>query len=119
MKRTLPIIAKYSRESNAVILLKGHVITIAAPDGRLGVVDGMTAGLAAGGSGDLLAGFCAAIAARMVRENRGFDGYTCAVVAAALLIATGNSVEVKTRFTDPLELANRAADMAGEAWLGC
>jgi hypothetical protein len=38
-------------------------------------------------------------------------------VAAALLIASGRSEELIARFTDPLELAGKAADLAGEAWL--
>jgi NAD(P)H-hydrate epimerase len=114
--RPVPILLKFAQKRKAVILFKGHVITIVAPDGRFGVLDGMTPGLAAGGSGDLLAGFCAAIAARMVQEGR-FDGYTCAAAAAALLIESGRSEEFRTRFTDPLELANKAADLAGDAWL--
>ena len=89
---------------------------IAAPDGRLGVVDGMTPGLAAGRSGDLLAGLCAAIAARMAYEGT-YCGYTCAAAAASLLIESGRSEEIKSRFTDPLELADKIADLAGEAWL--
>jgi NAD(P)H-hydrate epimerase len=108
------LLLKFSEERKAVIVFKGHVITIAAPDGRLGVVDGMIPALAAGGSGDLLAGFCAAIAARMV--SGGFDAYTAAAAAATLLIASGRSGA--TRFSDPLELAGRAADLAGKAWLG-
>jgi NAD(P)H-hydrate epimerase len=116
LSRPAPVLLKYARRCNAAILFKGHVITIAAPDGRLGVVDGMTPGLASGGSGDLLAGFCAAIAARMKREN-GFDVYDCAAAAAALLIASGKSDGLVNRFTDPLEVANKAADLAGAAWL--
>ncbi|MCL2472847.1 MAG: NAD(P)H-hydrate dehydratase, partial [Treponema sp.] len=112
-----PVLLKYARERNAVIVLKSHVITIAAPDGRLGVIDGMTAGLAAGGSGDLLAGFCSAIAARMIQEDRYFDAYTCAAAAASLLIASGKTKSLKNRFTDPLEIADVAAGIAGEAWL--
>jgi NAD(P)H-hydrate epimerase len=112
-----PLLLKYARQYNATILFKGHVIIIASPDGRLGVIDGMTPGLASGGSGDLLAGFCGAIAARMKRENK-FDAYTCAAAAAALLIAAGKSKGMVNRFTDPLELAHTAADLAGAAWLG-
>ena len=112
-----PILQKLAFERKATILFKSHVITIAAPDGRIGVLDGMAAGLASGGSGDLLAGFCGAIAARMAREKR-FDAYDCAAAAAALLIATGKSGRMAKRFTDPLELADAAADMAGSAWLG-
>jgi len=125
LRRPAPILLDYSRKCNAVIVFKGHVITIAAPDGRVGVVDGMLPGLASGGSGDLLAGLTVAIAARMARSNgdgiagmarrSGFDAYTCAAAAAALLIASGR--RLKTRFTDPLEIADKAADLAGEAWL--
>ena len=110
-----PTLLKFARERKAVLLFKGHVTTIAAPDGRLGVLDGMKPVLASGGSGDLLAGLCAALAARMVQEGC-FDGYTCAAVASALLIETG-SERFPARFTDPLELADRAAGIAGEAWL--
>lgn len=116
MKNPAPILLEFARKRNAVILFKGHVITIAAPDGRLGVVDGMSPGLAAGGSGDLLAGFCAAIAARMIQDSN-FDAYTCAAAAATLLIASGRSDVLKSRFTDPLEVADEAADLAGIAWL--
>jgi NAD(P)H-hydrate epimerase len=116
-----PALLKLSRESNAVIIFKSHVIFIAAPDGRLGIVDGMTANLASGGSGDLLAGICAGLAARMAarmaREGRGYDAYDCAAAAASLLIASGKADNLRKRFTDPLELASKAADLAGEAWL--
>jgi NAD(P)H-hydrate epimerase len=118
LSRPAPILLKLAREKKAVILFKGHVITIVSFDGRLGVIDGMAPGLAAGGSGDLLAGFCAAIGARFVQEGREcFDGYTCAAAAAALLIASGKSGELAGRFTDPLELADKAAALAGAAWL--
>jgi NAD(P)H-hydrate repair Nnr-like enzyme with NAD(P)H-hydrate dehydratase domain len=78
----------------------------------------MTPVLATGGSGDLLAGFCAAIAARMAKQDRGFDGYTCAITASALIDASARSKSIETRFSDPLELAAIAAGLAGEAWLG-
>jgi len=115
--RPAPALLKLSREYNAVILFKSHVIYIAAPDGRLGIVDGMTANLAAGGSGDLLAGICAAIAARMARDWRGFEKNSCAAAAASLLIASAKADNLRKRFTDPLELASKAAELAGEAWL--
>jgi NAD(P)H-hydrate epimerase len=109
-----PLLRKLAQEKQAVILFKGHVLFIACQDGRLGVVDGMVPVLAAGGAGDLLAGFCAAIAARMKRSSC-FDGYTCALAAAALLIETGRSIG--NRFIDPLGLAEKAASIAGAAWL--
>jgi NAD(P)H-hydrate epimerase len=112
LSHALPIAVDTARKHRAVILFKSHVLIIAAEDGRVGVVDGMAPVLAAGGSGDLLAGFCAAIAARMKRRGC-YDGYTCAAAAAALLAETGRV----RRFMDPLELAETAASLAGTAWL--
>jgi len=43
-------------ELDAVVVLKGHVTTVAAPDGRYWLVDGMNAAMATGGTGDLLSG---------------------------------------------------------------
>ncbi|MDR1947758.1 MAG: bifunctional ADP-dependent NAD(P)H-hydrate dehydratase/NAD(P)H-hydrate epimerase, partial [Spirochaetaceae bacterium] len=113
LNNPFPILLKLARERGVTILLKGHVLYIAAPDGRLGVLDGMAPVLSTGGTGDLLAGFCAALAARMVKTPAGFDGYTCAAAAAALLLKTAAAPEFARRFIDPLELADRAADFAG------
>jgi NAD(P)H-hydrate repair Nnr-like enzyme with NAD(P)H-hydrate dehydratase domain len=104
-------------------LFKSHVLYIVSADGRLALVDGMCPALAAGGTGDLLAGFCAALAARWraaaVRgEAPAFDGYACASAAAALLIRAARSKGVSGRFIDPDELADAAARIAGKAWLG-
>jgi NAD(P)H-hydrate epimerase len=98
-------------EKQAHILLKGHVLYAASPDGRLGVIDGMNPALATGGSGDVLAGFCAAIAAR----QKPFDGYTCICAAASLLIRAAESIA--GAFFDPAELARAAALVAGQTWL--
>jgi NAD(P)H-hydrate epimerase len=117
LARPASILLKLAREKKAVILFKGHVMTIAGFDGRFGVVDGMAPALASGGSGDLLAGFCAAIGARMMQDGQGFDGYVCASAAAALLIASVKSEDLAGRFLDPLEAADRAARLAGKAWL--
>jgi NAD(P)H-hydrate epimerase len=105
-----------AKEKNAVIVLKGHVIIIAAPDGKMGIIDGMVPALAAGGSGDLLAGITAALAARMVRQGC-FLGFSCAAAAASLFMAAGKALCQKPRFIDPLEIADLVADIAGAAWL--
>jgi NAD(P)H-hydrate epimerase len=112
------ILRRCAAEKNAVILFKSHVLFIAAPDGRLAVLDGMNPALAAGGSGDLLGGLCAGIAARMAAERgRGaFDAYTCASAAAALFIEAAG--EISGRFIDPSALALPASLIAGKAWLG-
>lgn len=112
----VPVLRETARQIRGTILFKGHVLYIAAEDGRLGVLDGMIPVLAAGGSGDLLAGFCAALAARMSRAGL-FDGYTCAASAAGLLIAAASVPENVRRFIDPLDLADTAASLAGAAWL--
>jgi NAD(P)H-hydrate epimerase len=111
-----PFLLSLAREKKAVILFKTHVMFAAAPDGRLGLVDGMAPVLGAGGSGDLLAGFCAGIAARCFAAGEGPDLYACALAAAALLIRTAE-LFFAGRFADPLELADKAADIAGRAWL--
>jgi NAD(P)H-hydrate epimerase len=117
-------IRELANRFNAVILFKSHVMIAAEPDGtekgRIGFIDGMDGALGTGGTGDLLAGFCAAIAARMrAAERQGgtaFDAYTAAAAAGTLLIAA--SCGMGRRFYDPLELASPAARAAGEAWLG-
>jgi NAD(P)H-hydrate epimerase len=112
--------AELAFELNAVLVFKSHVTVIAAPDpGLFAYVDGMTPVLAAGGSGDLLAGFCAGLAARLcaVAENKlSTDSlFSAAVAAAALLAETGR--RRKAVFSDPLELAGLASRIAGAAWL--
>jgi NAD(P)H-hydrate epimerase len=108
---------------NAVILFKSHVMIIASPpDGKLVYVDGMNPVLAAGGSGDLLAGLCAGLAARCTACGREDGKNGCgtgelagiASAAASLLAASARRVR---GFCDPLELAGRAALLAGGAWL--
>ena len=116
LNQPVPVLLKTAEEKNVFILLKSHVMFIAAPDGRLGIVDGMMPNLASGGSGDLLSGFCAAFAGRMFKEGK-VDLYACAAAAASLFIYAGKTGELSERFTDPLELADRAAYLAGKAWL--
>jgi NAD(P)H-hydrate epimerase len=85
----------------------------------------MNPALAAGGSGDVLAGFCAAIAARSAASARSavaaaqqpFDGYACACAAASLLVRAAEADGVAGSFFDPAELVRPAAAIAGAAWL--
>jgi len=119
----IPALRRCAKEKNVHILLKSHVLYAASPDGRIGVIDGMKAALAAGGSGDVLAGFCAAIAARSAASARcaaspqPFDGYACACAAASLLIQAAEADGIAGSFFDPAELARPAAAIAGAAWL--
>lgn len=54
----------YARNHNVVLALKGPTTWIAAPDGRLWVNTGGSPGLGTSGSGDVLAGLIAGLAAR-------------------------------------------------------
>jgi NAD(P)H-hydrate epimerase len=125
-----PLLLSLARERRALILFKTHVMFAASPAGELAVLDGMRPVLAAGGSGDLLAGFCAGIAARCrsiaARRRaatagsgpprlRGGDLYACALAGAGLLIRAAS--DAANRFSDSMELADLAADLAGRAWL--
>ena len=112
----VPLLLKTAENINAVIILKGHVINIASPDGRRGIIDGMMPNLAMGGSGDLLAGICTAIAARM-KKNAVFDAFNCAAAAASLFMEAGRQNEDELSFCDPLEVAEKAAKIAGRVWL--
>jgi NAD(P)H-hydrate epimerase len=112
----VPALRRFAGEKQAHILFKGHVLYVVSPDGRMGVIDGMNPALAAGGTGDVLAGLCAGIAARQ-RAMAAFDGYACAAAAAALVIAAGRSKKIAGRFIDPSALAQAAALIAGRAWL--
>jgi NAD(P)H-hydrate epimerase len=109
-----PALLALAAEKKAVFLFKSHVMIIASADGRLAVVDGMNPVLAAGGSGDLLAGLCAGIA---LRCPAGPDLFACALAGASLLIRCAADPRIRNRFTDSLELADIAADLAGRAWL--
>jgi NAD(P)H-hydrate epimerase len=118
-----PVLERVCREANAVILFKTATLIVAAPEGsgcRFTVIDGMVPALGAGGSGDLLAGLCAGISARAraqsLRSGGAFSIFSCAVAAAALLVACAKEPASRC-FADPLDLARSAAALAGDAWL--
>ena len=109
----VPILRRFAEEKKVHILLKSHVLYAASPGGQIGIIDGMNPLLAAGGSGDVLAGFCAAIAARTGNI------YNSACAAASLLIKAAEAKSIAGCFADPAETANAAAFIAGKAWLPC
>jgi NAD(P)H-hydrate epimerase len=117
------VLSKFAARANAVILFKSHVMYAASPDGRIAVIDGMNPILSTGGTGDVLAGFCASIAARWraaVAHNgttKPFDSYICASTASSLLVKAAKSESVTGKFVDPEEIACAATAIAGAAWL--
>jgi NAD(P)H-hydrate epimerase len=116
LSNPVEILKAYAEKKKAAILLKSHLMFAVSPDGRTAIIDGMNPALAAGGSGDILAGFCAAIAARTACK-KSFDGYECACAAASLLINAAKDKSVAGRFIDPAELLLPASRIAGGAWL--
>lgn len=69
--------------SGAVVVLKGDDTLVAAPDGRVAVSPGATAGLATAGTGDVLAGVTGAVLAA------GLDPFTAAAAAVRLHALAG------------------------------
>jgi NAD(P)H-hydrate epimerase len=110
LNHPMPFLQRYASERKVHILLKGHVLYAVSPDGEAGIIDGMNPALATGGTGDLLAGFCASIAARAGIAH-------AARAAASLLMRAAESEGVAGKFIDPADLAGAAAAIAGTAWL--
>ena len=84
-----PLAAPYSavpaasEQLNAVILLKGAVSFIAAPDGRAAVIDGVCPKLGTAGSGDVLCGLAAGYMTAID------DPFEAAVLAALVHLRAG------------------------------
>ena len=70
LRDPLPGLLKMSADLEAVVVLKGHVTYLAAPDGAYSIVDGMNPALATAGSGDVLAGVIAAGVAAGIEPYR-------------------------------------------------
>jgi NAD(P)H-hydrate epimerase len=67
---------KFAREYNCIVVLKDFITHIASPSGELYVNDTGNAGLARGGSGDVLAGIIASFAAQ---GYKAYDAAVCGV----------------------------------------
>jgi NAD(P)H-hydrate epimerase len=87
--RRLEHAQRIAAQSHAVVLLKGADTIVIDPGGRIGIRDGACAGLATAGSGDVLTGVIAAIAAR------GVDGWTAAVAGAAVHLEAARRAEAQ------------------------
>jgi NAD(P)H-hydrate epimerase len=72
------VAADFAAEHEVVLLLKGARTVIAAPDGRVRINASGNAGLASGGSGDVLTGLIGALLAQ------GLEPFNAATLAAWL-----------------------------------
>jgi NAD(P)H-hydrate epimerase len=77
----------YARKHGVVVVLKGSNTVVAAPDGRVHVDEHRVVALATGGTGDVLAGLCGAMAAQ------GLDGFEAAVAAVTVHAEAGLRVQ--------------------------
>ena len=75
---------RFSTENRCVTVLKGHATVVASPEGRVCINTTGNAGLAKGGSGDVLAGVIAALIAQ------GLDAFTAAQLGVWLHGAAGD-----------------------------
>ena len=73
-----------ARDTESIVVLKGHTTYIAAPDGRLRSCTVGNAGMAKGGSGDLLAGLIGGLAAQ------GYDPFFAACAGVLLAGTAGD-----------------------------
>ena len=83
------IACRLARQTDAVVVLKGHHTVIAAPDGRVAENATGNPGMATGGSGDVLAGIIGSLAAQ------GLTPYDAAVCGAYLHGAAGDLAAAK------------------------
>lgn len=108
IKASAPALARaFAREHNAVLVLKDASTVVAAPDGRLFYHTGGNSGLARGGSGDLLAGLIASLAAQ------GMEAAEAAAVGVALHGAAGARCAARrsARGMQPHELIDDLCDI--------
>ncbi|MFO7850682.1 MAG: NAD(P)H-hydrate dehydratase [Spirochaetia bacterium] len=91
-------VAEAAARVKAVVLLKGHVCTIGAPDGRYAIVDGMNPAMGTGGSGDVLSGVIGGLLAG------GMDPFEAACRGAAVHQEAGRLAAEKTGWFSAEEL---------------
>jgi ADP-dependent NAD(P)H-hydrate dehydratase / NAD(P)H-hydrate epimerase len=77
------IARRFAREWGHVVVLKGALTSIAAPDGRSALIPAATSALAHAGTGDVLAGMIAGLRAQ------GMPGYEAAIAGAWLHAQSG------------------------------
>jgi NAD(P)H-hydrate epimerase len=87
----LDVAREYSRTHNCILVLKGHRTVIAMPDGRAWINPTGTPAMAKGGTGDVLAGMIAGLAAQFPNEPE------ASTIAAVYLHGLTGSMAARTR----------------------
>lgn len=103
----LGISKAFCEKYGVTLILKGHHTVVTAPDGLQYINNTGNAGLAKGGSGDVLAGITAAFAARGLEE-------TAAAAMAVYLHGKSGDIVMKRRGIEAVA-ASAVADTLGEA----
>ena len=105
----LPRALAAARDLEAVVVLKGHVTIVAAPDGRSRILDGCNPALATAGSGDVLSGLAAAGLAA------GLGTFEAAVFGVSLHARLGIVARERLGWFIAEDLVALASEVLGEA----
>ena len=109
-------LAELSRRSGACVALKTATTWLMAPDGRLRVVDGGEAGLAVAGSGDVLAGLVAGLAAGYATRETPLpieDAFGALCLAVLVHLEAGRSLRKAEGWFEASRLVRKAAEILG------
>ncbi|MFW5786382.1 MAG: NAD(P)H-hydrate dehydratase [bacterium] len=104
----LAALRSVARTSNSVICYKSHVLFIAAPDGRIRVVDGMRPEVATAGAGDILAGITGGLLAR------GMDAFDAATAAVLIHQEAGRRTAEEVGWFAAEDLLPRVSRVVGD-----
>jgi NAD(P)H-hydrate epimerase len=104
----LAAVRRLARETDTVVVLKGHRSLVAHPDGRVTINSSGNAGMATGGMGDALTGVVGSLLAR------GISGFDAARLGTYVHGAAGDLVAA--RFGDEGLIAGDLIDALPQVW---
>lgn len=102
---TAELLGQLAVRLQAVVVLKNSVSWLAHPDGRFLVYEGREPALGCGGSGDILAGFTAALLVS------GLDAWSAAAAAVLVHGECGKKLAKQCGYFNPLDVCAEAAVM--------
>lgn len=112
-KDRIDVVKKFAAEWGQIVVLKGAGTIVAAPDGRVTLIDVQTSALAHAGSGDVLAGLTVGLLAQGIRS------YDAAVTAAYLHGQAGllaAQIKGSPASVLPSDLILHLGDILGRFW---